>query len=91
MDDEVLGQHRTVSTLNGFKKEQRTPHYELWPETEAIDVIQSALTPEEFKGYLKGNVLKYKLRVGDKPDQDVDKEIAKSHHYRSLLRHLMGD
>ena len=28
-------------------------------EIECIDAIQSALTPEEFRGYCKGNALKY--------------------------------
>lgn len=26
---------------------------------ECIDAIRSALTPEEFRGYLKGNIIKY--------------------------------
>ena len=26
---------------------------------ECIDAIESALTPEEYRGYLKGNILKY--------------------------------
>jgi len=30
--------------------------------TECIDAIQSALTPEEFRGFCKGNVLKYVWR-----------------------------
>ena len=29
---------------------------------ECIDAIQAALTPEEFRGFLKGNVLKYTWR-----------------------------
>ena len=29
---------------------------------ECIDAIQSALTPEEFRGFLKGNVIKYTWR-----------------------------
>ena len=28
-------------------------------EIECIDAIQSALTPEEYRGYCKGNALKY--------------------------------
>lgn len=31
-------------------------------EIECIDAIQAALTPEEFRGYCKGNVLKYTWR-----------------------------
>jgi len=29
---------------------------------ETIDCIESALSPEEFRGYLKGNILKYTHR-----------------------------
>ena len=29
---------------------------------ECIDAIQAALTPEEFRGFLKGNVIKYTWR-----------------------------
>ncbi|KQR22904.1 DUF3310 domain-containing protein [Deinococcus sp. Leaf326] len=32
----------------------------------AIDAIRAALTPEEFRGFLKGNVLKYMWRAGKK-------------------------
>lgn len=37
------------------------PHYRQGG-IECIDAIQAALTPEEFRGYCKGNVLKYAWR-----------------------------
>lgn len=33
---------------------------------ECIDAIESALTPIQYKGYLRGNVLKYVWRYRDK-------------------------
>lgn len=33
---------------------------------ETIDFIKAKLTPEEFEGYCKGNVIKYVSREGDK-------------------------
>ena len=45
-------------------------HYELWKDTEAIDVIKKTLTPEEYNGYLKGNILKYKLREKGQDESD---------------------
>lgn len=44
---------------------------------ECIDWIESMLTAEEFRGYLKGNVLKYVWRHEDKgkPAQDLSKAI----------------
>jgi len=45
-------------------------------QIECIDAIQSALTREEYRGYLKGNILKYiwreRLKNGS---QDVEKSV----------------
>lgn len=59
-------------------------HYMFFPDTEAIDIIHGTLTPEEFRGYCKGNALKYRLRAGDKGDTQQD--IDKSNWYRNKLR-----
>ena len=37
------------------------PHY-MQGSVECIEAIRAALTPEEFRGYCKGNVLKYVWR-----------------------------
>ena len=52
----------------------KPPHY-LVGGIEAIDIIKSRLTPEEYQGYLKGNHLKYILRYPfkDNPEQDLEK------------------
>jgi hypothetical protein len=55
-------------------------HYQLIGDLEAIDVIERTLTPEQFKGYLIGNFLKYRLRAGSKDDALQD--LAKSEWYR---------
>lgn len=39
---------------------------------EVIDIIEDVLTPEEFKGFLKGNVIKYICRAGHKDDEIKD-------------------
>lgn len=59
-------------------------HYQLFPDMEAIDVIEAALTPEEFRGYCKGNALKYRLRAGEKGP--AEKCIAKANWYQNRLR-----
>ena len=41
------------------------PHYNGGP-IECIDAIQAALTPEEFRGYCKGNNIKYTWRENRK-------------------------
>ena len=43
---------------------------------EAIDVIKAKLTPEEFRGWCKGNALKYLMRANYKDHHDQDCEKA---------------
>ena len=42
--------------------DQINPEHYRHGEIECIDAIEAALTPEEFRGYCKGNVLKYTWR-----------------------------
>lgn len=45
-------------------------------QVECIDAIQSALTTDEYRGYLKGNILKYIWRERLKNGaQDVQKSV----------------
>jgi hypothetical protein len=44
---------------------------------ETIDIIQSKLTLEEYRGFLKGNIIKYTLRSGYKYDTVEDLKKAK--------------
>lgn len=51
-------------------------HYKLpGLNIESIDVLRSVLTPEEFKGFCRGNALKYLIRAGKKDSelQDIKK------------------
>ena len=57
-------------------------HYEVLPEIEAIDIIRSTLTEEQWAGYCLGNIIKYRLRAGKKDDTAQD--IAKADKYRDL-------
>ena len=54
------------------------PHYKLnGLDIESVDVIRAVLTAEEFRGWCKGNAIKYLMRLGkkDKEIQDVRKSI----------------
>jgi hypothetical protein len=48
------------------------------------DVMESLLTPEEFIGFLKGNVIKYSLRQGKKDSDDA----GKAKHYIAKLKEM---
>ena len=69
---------------NNKAKNPNSKHYELWEDFEAIDVIKLVLTEEEYRGFLKGNILKYQLRLGKK--DEVSKEIEKIEDYKSELK-----
>ena len=45
-------------------------------------VMEVVLTPEEFRGFLKGNVIKYSMRQGRKDGTD---DLAKAQHYLAKL------
>jgi hypothetical protein len=73
--------------MNKVKNSNAT-HYELWNGFEAIDIIKDVLTEEEYKGYLKGNILKYRLRTGFK--DDALKDVEKSKDYKRELDSLIS-
>ncbi len=58
-------------------------HYKLFPDLEVIEAIEKLLTPEEFKGYKKGNSLKYRLRAGKK--DSIEQDISKALKYEAWL------
>lgn len=48
--------------VNEDADEVNRPEHYTAGSIECIDAIQAALTPEEFRGFLKGNVFKYNWR-----------------------------
>ena len=59
------------------------PHYNQGP-IQCIDAIQAALTPEEFKGYIKGATMKYLWREKHKGKVQ---DLAKAQWY---LKHAIA-
>lgn len=60
---------------------KRPKHYILL-DTEAITLIASGLTQEQFYGYCLGNAMKYRLRAGKK--DDLAQDIGKAEEYELL-------
>lgn len=66
------------------------PYYVLWhddnnEQVQVIDILKELLTPQEYKGFLKGNILKYRLRAGKKDKFDTIKDIQKAEYYEREL------
>lgn len=61
-------------------------HYQIYEGLEALDVMRAVMTDEQHRGYLKGNILKYKLRAGQKgTHEDALKDLAKVKQYQAIL------
>lgn len=61
-------------------------HYTLPGLTvESVDVIRAVLTPEEFKGWCKGNALKYSIRAGRKDPGEEIQDLAKAGVFLSWI------
>lgn len=76
---------QNVQKINGehYDMVNKPKRYDFAPGIEAIDVIEATLTTEQFKGFLIGNALKYRLRAGDKGDALQDIEKAKWYQDRA--------
>ena len=68
-------------------KNKNVKHYDLWDGFEAIDIMKIVLSREEYIGYLKGNILKYQLRLSKK--DDVQKEVQKILDYTNELNEIL--
>lgn len=64
----------TAKLPNSYDEVQKPQHYNSG-KVECIEAIEASMSPEEFKGYLKGNTLKYLWRYSykGKPVQDLEK------------------
>ena len=60
-----------------MSKDAVNPDHYKQGDIECIDAIRAALTPEEFRGFCKGNALKYLWRCDkkDAPEQEAKKAI----------------
>ena len=71
------------NTVQAYCDVNHPKHYQIAPGVEAIDIIKASLTPEQYRGYLLGNLLKYRLRAGEKGD--AAKDLAKADWYKRKL------
>ncbi len=69
--------------MNADDKQVGGNHYKDMPIQPWI-VMEAVLTPEEFRGFLKGNVIKYAMRQGRKDSDDGGKAL----HYLQKLEEI---
>ena len=69
-------------------------HYMLFADgMESFDVIRKTLTREEYIGFLKGNILKYRLRAGKKGEAStcIDKSDWYAQKLTESVESMKGD
>ena len=86
-DEDELGYFEKIDNKSNKVKNPNSKHYELWHDLEAIDVIKTLLNEDEYVGFLKGNILKYQLRLGKK--DNVEKEMEKIKDYQNELNMIL--
>jgi len=62
-------------------------HYKDMP-VQPWTVMESLMTPEEFRGFLKGNIIKYAMRQGRKEGSD---DANKALHYMNKLNEFIDE
>jgi hypothetical protein len=67
----------------------RPNHYKVAEGLEVVDMIRAVLTPEQFRGYCLGNIIKYRMRAGKKSMSPLQ-DLGKAHVYETWLRELQG-
>lgn len=73
-----------IPTIPSDQQQVSGRHYLDMP-MQPWEVMEAVLTPEEFRGFLKGNVIKYSMRAGRKDGSD---DAGKAQHYRQKLAEI---
>ncbi len=66
-------------------------HYKLWPDMKEFELHKKLLSREEYIGFLKGNILKYQMRLGKKPNEPVDRDQDKIKVYTEELNAVLNE
>lgn len=88
-DDVIIVNGRRVTPINeDADKQEDTMHDKHYREAvvEPILVMQALFSHDEFIGFLKGNILKYRLRAGHKGgEEEMKSDLDKIHVYEEWL------
>lgn len=88
-EDEALSEFVRVACedrVKRIKNKKKGNHYLIFKGLEALGVIKNSLSFEEFRGFVKGNILKYQLRLGKK--DLIENETKKIKYYQNILIEL---
>ena len=61
-------------------------HYNMFDGLESIEILEAVMTTKELMAWCRGNIYKYRLRLGNK--DDVSKEVKKIQTYEAYYKYL---
>lgn len=64
-------------------------HYKLWEGMQEFELHKKLLSKDEYIGFLKGNILKYQMRAGRKPNEPIDRDMDKIKVYTDELNRFL--
>lgn len=74
--------------MSKVKNKEANKRYQLWLEFETIDLLKATLSKDEYLGFLKGNILKYKLRDKGCDAEDRIKALDYQNELNELLKNV---
>lgn len=78
-----------ISSTNPLEDVVNNPSHYKHGGIETIDLIKAFLTPEEWRGYLKGNIIKYRDRANN--NGNTEQDLVKGKWYFDRLKEAMGE
>ena len=64
-------------------------HYKLANGMETKEILKQLLTPEEYRGWCKGNALKYQFRAGKKDPAKESEDYCKAQWFLNELNEVL--
>lgn len=73
--------------MSEFERQVGGSHYKLMGDYQPVEVLRRWLSPEEFRGYMKGTAIVYLARERQK---GADQDIKKGHHTLGMLVEILA-
>lgn len=78
-----------ATTVDNYEEVNHPQHYNNY-DVEVIDMMERIFGKEETAIFCKLNAFKYRQRMGNKPGQDITKDLAKERWYLNKKKELEG-
>lgn len=93
LTDTVVGQTRADISKTEITEDMvnHPSHYKLSNGMETKEILKQLLTPEEYRGWCKGNALKYQFRAGKKDPAKESEDYCKAQWFLNELNEVLAD